>query len=696
MAATAARPAATRPAATRPAAIRAPRRARTVILASTLGVETLLAGTLAVALATGTDVDWLWALGWVAVAAVGGALAASRPRNPIGWILYAGGTGTLLAMVLGGIAALAGNAWLQLAALLLFGAAWLATTSLALVHFPDGRVEGRAMRALRAAVWVLVGVTAVGLVLDPIGFGDDAALASPLGIPALGAVPQAVANGAQLAGSLVTVAATVVLLARWRRAAGETRRRLGWIALAALAAAVLAVAMLAMTLSGVDAPDSIGAAFELVQVTLPVLIAVGVIDPRAFDVDVAVRVSLVAVVLTAAVITVFTLVMWGASQVFGSQSSPVAALVASGLVAVSLGPAKGWLDAAVQRRLFGARREPARAVTSTASAVAAAASPDESVAAAAELAGTTLRLGGIDLHATGGETVSWRAPGGIPAGSPSVERPLVALGGTHGAVVAYGRSRGDDGASLASGIDAVAPLLALVVGSARTAASLRAARERAAGAREDERRRVQRALHDGVGPTLVGVAMQLDAVRDRVDPESAEAVARAGVHLRDAIDGLRRAIDGLRPPELDHLGLAGALAERGLSLAAGGLDVRLECAGLPALPPAVEVATYLIASEAAANVAKHADATTCLITVAVVDGVLDVRVEDDGRGLARDGHDGRGLAHDGHDGREGREGVGMRSMRVRAEELGGRLAVSAGATGGTVVAAALPLVVGAA
>ena len=665
--------------AARPAGFRAPRRARAVILVATLGVETLLTGILVSALVTGMDVDWLWALGWVVVAAVGGALAASRPRNPIGWILYAGGAGTLLAMVLGGIAGLVGSSWLQLAALVLFGAAWLATTSLALVHFPDGRVEGRAMRGLRVAVWVLVGITVVGLVLDPIGFGDDAPLASPLGIPALGVVPQAVASAAQLAGSLVTVAATVVLLVRWRRAVGETRRRLGWIALAALAAAVLAVAMLVMAVSGFDAPDWVGTAFEFVQVTLPVLIAVGVIDPRAFDIDVAVRVSLVAVVLTAAVVMVFALVMWGALQVFGSPSSPIAALLASGLVAVGLGPAKSRLDAAVQRRLFGARREPARAVTGTASAIAAAASPDESVAAAAELAGASLRLGGIDLHAAGGETVSWRAQGGVPEGAPSVERPLVALGETHGAVVAYGRSRGDDGASLASGIDAVAPLLALVVGSARTAASLRTARERAAGTREDERRRLQRALHDGVGPTLVGVAMQLDALRDRVDPGSAEAAARAGGHLRDAIDGLRRAIDGLRPPELDQFGLAGALAERALSLASGGLDVRLECAELPALPPAVEVATYLIASEAAANVAKHADATTCLITVAVVEDVLEVRVEDDGRGLAGDD----------------RDGVGMGSMRVRAEELGGRLAASSGQAGGTVVEAALPLTVGA-
>lgn len=655
-----------------------PRR-RLGILGATLGFEAVLVGILGYADVAGLGSDWLWAVGWVVVAGVGAALAASRPGNPIGWILYGGGAGTLLAMVLGGLAALAGNAWLQVISLLLFGTAWLATTSLALVHFPDGRVHGRVMRALRVAVWVLVGVTAVAIIVNPAGVGVDFPLASPLGIPALGAWPMVVADVAQAAGAIVTVFATVLLLVRWYRADGAKRRRLGWIALAAFIAATLAVASVAVLASGIAVPDWLGGAIELVQVTLPALIAAGVIDPRAFDIEAVLGVSLVAVSLTGAVVAVFALVLWAANQAFGSQASPIAALIASGLVAVGLAPAKAWLETMVRRRLFGVRHEPAGALAGTASAIASAASADDSIIAAAALVGTSLRLGGLDLHVAGGETVSWCArPDGLAGHAPVVERRLIALGEDQGTVVAHGRSQGDDRASLVSGIDALAPLLALVVSGVRTADSLRMARERAAEAREHERSRLQRELHDGVGPVLVGVSMQLDAWRDVAGPEHAESVARAGAQLRDAITGLRRAIVGLRPPELDQLGLRGALAERAFSLESGGLDARLVCpeaAVLADLPPAVEVAAYLIASEAAANVVRHAGATSCVIRVARRDDALIVRVEDDGRAPA--------IAD--------QSGVGIPSMRARAEELGGRVVIGPGVGGGWVVEAVLPV-----
>ena len=137
--------------------------------------------------------------------------------------------------------------------------------------------------------------------------------------------------------------------------------------------------------------------------------------------------------------------------------------------------------------------------------------------------------------------------------------------------------------------------------------------------REEDRRRIRRDLHDGLGPTLGGVAMRLDAAGNAVesDPESARRMIRlARTEVRDALDDVRRLVHDLRPPALDDLGLRAALeqqAERVSSEVAVTVDVE----GADDLPAAVEVAAYRIVSEALTNVAKHADASVARVTVAV-------------------------------------------------------------------------------
>ncbi|QIG41609.1 sensor histidine kinase [Nocardioides anomalus] len=200
-------------------------------------------------------------------------------------------------------------------------------------------------------------------------------------------------------------------------------------------------------------------------------------------------------------------------------------------------------------------------------------------------------------------------------------------------------------------------------------------RERLVLTREEERRRLRRDLHDGLGPSLGGAVFQLDAARLAVDrdPEAAVRQLQATeTHLLGVMDDVRRLVSDLRPPALDSLGLVAALRQQGELVA--GLDVRVVAAPLGHLPAAVEVAAYRIAGEALTNVARHAQARRCTIRLAVEDGALLVEVADDGTGIAAD--------------REA--GVGLLSLRERADELGGRVEITCPPTGGTVVRAWLP------
>jgi signal transduction histidine kinase len=214
----------------------------------------------------------------------------------------------------------------------------------------------------------------------------------------------------------------------------------------------------------------------------------------------------------------------------------------------------------------------------------------------------------------------------------------------------------------------------------RLSADLQHSRERLVEAREEERRRLRRDLHDGLGPQLSSQALTVDAALAlmRRDPDAAEELLlELKADAQDAVADIRRLVYGLRPPALDDLGLLGALRESAAQYAAKGLSVSVEAPeGLPPLSAAVEVAAYRIAQEALTNVARHAEASACTVYLAIEKaGVLRVEVRDDGRGIP------------GHS----PVGVGLTSMRERASELGGGLVVEALPGGGTRVSARLPL-----
>jgi signal transduction histidine kinase len=203
---------------------------------------------------------------------------------------------------------------------------------------------------------------------------------------------------------------------------------------------------------------------------------------------------------------------------------------------------------------------------------------------------------------------------------------------------------------------------------------LRAGRARLVLAREEERRRLRRDLHDDIGPTLAGLTMQLGTVQALVHGEpdaAADRLGRLQASAREALDTVRRVAHGLRPPALDDLGLGGALRQLADSL---GLRARFPDDDPPRLPAAVEVAGYRIGAEALHNVVRHAGTAEVEVSVRIDDGELVLRVRDSGAGLdpAR------------------ASGVGTLAMRERVDELGGSLVIDSVPSGGTTVEARLP------
>jgi signal transduction histidine kinase len=209
--------------------------------------------------------------------------------------------------------------------------------------------------------------------------------------------------------------------------------------------------------------------------------------------------------------------------------------------------------------------------------------------------------------------------------------------------------------------------------------NLQQARERLVTTREEERRRLRRDLHDGLGPTLASLTFKVDAARNLLVLDSARA-ERLLVEVRQqaqgAISDIRRLVYNLRPPALDELGLLSALREQAAHYQHQGLEVEFDTPStLPPLPAAVEVAVYRIAQEALTNVARHASAQHCLLCLSIDAEALHLDISDDGQGIPA-----------GHP-----IGVGLHAMHERASELGGSCTITRGSTDGTMIQVRLPL-----
>jgi signal transduction histidine kinase len=241
-------------------------------------------------------------------------------------------------------------------------------------------------------------------------------------------------------------------------------------------------------------------------------------------------------------------------------------------------------------------------------------------------------------------------------------------------------------------LELLAGPLAVALHATALSAALQESRLSIVAAREEERRRLRRDLHDGLGPALTGIAFKADAARNtlQAEPEHAsELLSELRADATAAISDIRRLVYDLRPPALDDLGLIGSVRQQSARLAqrpdGGSVPVQISAPeSLPPLPAAVEVAAYRIITEAMTNAARHSGATRIDVRLMLADG-LCIEVRDDG---------GAGDGTAGVAGARWQPGFGLISMRERAAELGGSCQAGPGPGGGGRVTARLPLTQG--
>ena len=549
---------------------------------------------------------------------------------------------------------------------------WVPSSAVAtlglLLLFPTGRLPSPRWRT--PAALAALGPVLLGLHFATLPFADtvwqEVPVENPLAIPvAATAVLEAVAYPAWIASVAVGAAAVVV---RRYRSVGAERRRYGPV----LAPAVLLpLALVAAWFT------PLGGAAEMVVATwLAVAVTVAMLRSRMFDLDVVVNRAVVHTMLVLSLFGAYVSVVALVSEVVGGDVSWPAGAVAAVVVAGLTGPLLSRLRAGVDRLMYGERDRPDAVV----GRLALAAAPTQDVSrdvlpAAAEALRQALRVPWVQVEVGSdrGAAGDRRTEGhevDIRSGGERLGRLTV------GARWDGERLTAADERALA----AAAGQLAVTAEAYLLARRLAEARERVVGAREDERRRIRRDLHDGLGPALAGITAALEGLEEvaRTDPDAA-AAALPGLRAqaRAAVDDVRRLVDGLRPPAIDELGLVGALDEelRRLERTTRVRFMLHAPAELPPLPAAVEVAALRITLEAATNAVRHAAATRCDVTLSRRERDLVVQVDDDGVGMPADAV----------------PGVGSTSMRERAEEVGGTLAVTAGPAGGTRVRAVLPL-----
>ncbi|MHB8589561.1 MAG: sensor histidine kinase [Candidatus Dormibacteraceae bacterium] len=616
----------------------------------------------------------LVAISW----ATAGALIVSRqPRHTVGWLMLI----SALAVAASGTAfvyQLLSNAGHQplpamplvarVGSLLIPIGVTLNITFLPLL-FPDGRLPSARWR------WPAIGI---GLVVV-------AALTS-LALTGEGPLTRL----ALVAVSLCAAVCVGSVIVRLLQAEGQTRQQLEWLVFALVVNALIFIIVLpGELLLHLPVAPAAGAALQQTGgLLIAAAIATAVLRYRLYDIELVIRWTLVYGILAAGIGAAYLALAALLGLVLARQSQPVAAVASAVLVAAIFGPLRDRLKRWVDRLVYGERHDPAGVFARVGARFERLEEAEALLPELVETIARSLRFDyvSIEVPRVGGHPMI--AEFGSQADRMPLLLPLRFQGEEVGKLRLAPRRHERLSRSETSMLSELAPHIAIACHALTVMDELASSRAELVSAREEERRRLGRNLHDGLGPSLAAMVLQLEALGQTVDgdrPRLGPQIARLRERAQAMVAEVREMAYGLRPAPLEQLGLLAALRERALDFSTangtlGGLQVRIECASeLSRLPAGVEVAAYRIAVEALANTARHASARTCMVHLELEKRSLEVEVVDDGIGITG----------------EQRTGVGIASMRERVAELGGRFTIEGAPGGGTRVVATLPLMRGA-
>jgi len=446
----------------------------------------------------------------------------------------------------------------------------------------------------------------------------------------------------------------------------------------------------ALVLSAI--PDTL---WQLNNLFIAVTITISVLRYRLWDIDILINRTLVYGALTGIVVSAFVIIVGFLSILFQSSGNSIMAIIATGLVALLFNPLRQRLQRGVNHLMYGDRDDPYAALSRLGRRLEASLAPEAVLPTVVTSVRDVLKLPYVAIYlqqdshgykiVAESASPSLRIEGGRIR-VPGMNReglclPLIHQGETLGYIVLGPRAFNEAFSSTDLHLlDDLAPQVGAAVHAVRLTADLQRSREQLVLAREEERRRLRRDLHDDLAPTLASLGLTASTAADLIqtNPTTATALVKElQTEIRATVGNIRRLVYDLRPPTLDELGLLAAVRERAAQYtnAPAGTHIIVDApAELPALPAAVEVAAYRIVQEALENVSKHSQARQCIIRFANHNG-LEIEIMDDGIGLPPN------LT----------PGIGLRSMHERSEELGGSCVIERGVNGGTRILAHLPI-----
>jgi signal transduction histidine kinase len=623
----------------------------------------------------------------VGVPVLGYILASRRPANRIGWLALVAAlalglsgfsnTYALHALVAdpGSLPAGRAVAWLS---------NWIFVVQVSMVAFllllfPTGRLRSR--RWLPAA-WFVAGVYALTALSQAVRAAR--VWSDPFSPFSHGQNPQ-VLTAILVLLPVTLVVSVAALVVRFARSSGEERLQLKWFA----AAALLVVVTMAANIVTVSAVANV--LQNLALLCLDAAVAIAVLKYRLYEIDIVISKAVLYGTLAAFITAVYASLVAGVGTLVSNRHSPLLSALAAGVVAIAFQPVRQWAGRLANRVVYGKRATPYQVLSDFARRIGGAYASEDVLPQMARIvaAGTGaeqvvvwLRVDD-ELHpeasSDGGPhpaplPVDGQAMPSLPDADVSV--PVVHQGELLGAIsirMPRGEPLRPAGEQLVAD---VASQAGLALANAGLIEDLRASRQRLVAAQDEERRRLERNIHDGAQQDLVALAIKLrlaGAAADEDPAQTKEIIGELQAEAAAALENLRDLARGIYPPLLADLGLVAALHAQARK---SPVPVAVEADGIGRLPQDTEAAVYFCCLEALQNIAKYARATQARIRLQAQDETLCFTVSDDGAG---------------YDARRTVRGSGQRNMADRLAALDGRLEVRSAPGQGTVVTARLPL-----
>jgi signal transduction histidine kinase len=640
----------------------------------------------------------------LAYATVGALIASRQPSNAIGWIFL--GTGLLWALsgLAAGLATWAGPrridaSWVRLLDWL---GAWVfvpgiyAPAIFLLLLFPDGRLPSRRWRPVAwvGALAVMGGALPAALTPGPM---EDAVLlrTNPYAVGSA-ALWEGVGFVSWMVGIGALLASAVALLQRLRRSSGRERQQIKWLAYAGVV--VVSIFVLTGIGWGVAGGNEL-----MTMVVLPGLVLLGlllvplaagaaILRHRLYDIDIVINKTVVYGLLAAFITAVYVGLVVGIGTLVGSRGNLFLSILATAIIAVGFQPVRERARRLANRLVYGKRATPYEVLSDFGERLAGSYATEDVLPRLARVVGEGvgatrsriwLRVGG-ELRRVGEWPAGNEDASSVelpPGGLPSFEGEDRAFEVRHqgellGAITVSMPPR----EGLTPGGEKLLRDLAgqagLILRNVRLIEELRASRQRIVAAQDQERRRLERNIHDGAQQQLVALAVNLKLARtvSAKDPDRAgEILDRLQTDAQEAMENLRDLARGIYPPLLADKGLAAALESQARK---APVPVSVVPDGIGRYPQETEAAAYFCVLEALQNVAKYAQATRATVRLSHEDGDLVFTVTDDGKGF---------------DPETTRRGSGLQNMADRVEALGGAVDIASSPGRGTTVIGRIPV-----